>query len=159
LPVAARIEETVLALAQEQSQPAGPSGSIELSNDRAAITAIGERVIEAAERAGFSEASRFAVRLAIEEAIVNAFKHGHKKLGKHETIEVEYEVTPEAISIVVTDKGPGFAPDDVPDPTAEENLMKTSGRGLLLMRAYMTEVSHNDAGNQIRMRYIRPDED
>lgn len=146
-------------MAQEQSQPAQPRGSVELANDRAAITAVGERVIEAAERAGYSEASRFAVRLAIEEAIVNAFKHGHKKLDKNETVSVEYEVSPEAISIVVTDKGPGFAPEAVPDPTAEENLMKTSGRGLLLMRAYMTEVSHNDAGNQIRMRYIRPDED
>ena len=56
--------ETVLALAQEQSQPAQPSGREELSNDRAAITAVGERVIAAAERAGYSEASRFAVRLA-----------------------------------------------------------------------------------------------
>jgi serine/threonine-protein kinase RsbW len=146
-------------LAQEQSQPAQPSGREELSNDRAAITAVGERVIAAAERAGYSEASRFAVRLAIEEAIVNAFKHGHKTLSKSETITVEYEVSPEVISIVVTDKGPGFAPEAVPDPTAEENLMKTSGRGLLLMRAYMTEVSHNEAGNQIRMRYVRPDEE
>ncbi len=152
-------QETVLALAQEQSQPAQPSGREELSNDRAAITAVGERVIAAAERAGYSEASRFAVRLAIEEAIVNAFKHGHKTLNKSETITVEYEVSPEVISIVVTDKGPGFAPEAVPDPTAEENLMKTSGRGLLLMRAYMTEVSHNEAGNQIRMRYVRPDEE
>ena len=80
-------------------------------------------------------------------------------LSKSETITVEYEVSPEVISIVVTDKGPGFAPEAVPDPTAEENLMKTSGRGLLLMRAYMTEVSHNEAGNQIRMRYVRPDEE
>ena len=146
-------------MAQEQSQPAGPSGSVELVNDRAAITAVGERVVVAAERAGYSEASRFAVRLAIEEAVVNAFRHGHKSLGKHESITVDYEVSPESISIVVTDKGPGFAPGDVPDPTAAENLMKTSGRGLLLMRAYMTEISHNEKGNQIRMRYVRPDED
>lgn len=144
---------------QEQPQPAQPQGSIELSNDRAAITALGERVINAAERAGYSEASRFAVRLALEEAVVNAFKHGHKGLARHETIRVEYDVTPRQISLVVTDKGPGFEPEDVPDPTCDENLTKTSGRGLLLVRAYMTEVSHNDAGNQIRMRYARPDAD
>lgn len=144
---------------QEQPQPAQPQGSIELSNDRAAITALGERVINAAERAGYSEASRFAVRLALEEAVVNAFKHGHKGLARHETIRVEYDVTPRQISLVVTDKGPGFEPEAVPDPTCDENLTKTSGRGLLLVRAYMTEVSHNDAGNQIRMRYARPDAD
>ncbi len=159
MPAATRTEETVLSLAQEQSQPADPSGSVELGNDRGLITAVAERVVEVAREAGYAEASRFAVRLAIEEAIVNAFKHGHKGLGRDETVFVEYDVKPEAISIVVTDKGPGFEPGAVPDPTSEENLMKTSGRGLLLMRAYMTEVSHNETGNQIRMRYVRPDED
>jgi len=146
-------------LAQEQAQPAQPHGKVEIANDRSAITALGERVIRAAEREGYSEASRFAVRLAIEEAVVNAFKHGHKNIGAHEKVTVEYDVAPDEISIVVTDRGPGFSPDEVPDPTADENLMKTSGRGLLLMRAYMTEVSHNEAGNEIRMRYARPDED
>lgn len=141
---------------QEQAQPAQPHGSVELANDRSAITALGERVVGEAERAGYPEASRFAVRLALEEAIVNAFKHGHQGLGRHETIRVEYDVQPGAITIVVTDRGPGFEPEAVPDPTSDENLTKTSGRGLLLMRAYMTEISHNDAGNQIRMRYVRP---
>ncbi len=145
-------------MAQEKAQPAKPHGKYELANDRAAITALGEQVIRAAERVGYSEASRFAVRLAFEEAVVNAFKHGHKNVAKHEKVTVEYDVTPEEITMVVTDRGPGFAPGTVPDPTVEENLMKTSGRGLLLMRAYMTEVSHNEAGNQIRMRYARPDE-
>lgn len=142
---------------QEQAQPAQPRGTVELSNDRTAITALGERVIQAAERAGYSEASRFAVRLALEEAIVNAFRHGHSGLGRHETVRVEYDVKPAQISMVVTDKGPGFEPEAVPDPTSDENLTKTSGRGLLLMRAYMTEVSHNEKGNQIRMRYLKPE--
>ena len=140
-----------------QAQHESPEGGLEIANDRAAITALGERVLAAAEIAGYSEASRFAVRLALEEAIVNAFRHGHKDLPKNETVGVEFEVDEDSIRLVVTDKGPGFTPDDVPDPTAVENLTKTSGRGLLLMRAYMTEITHNQAGNQIRMTYCKPD--
>ncbi|PHQ82118.1 MAG: anti-sigma regulatory factor [Phycisphaera sp.] len=139
-----------------QAQPATPQGRVEVANDRSAITALGERVLAAAEIAGYSEASRFAVRLALEEALVNAFRHGHKDLPKNETVGVEFEVDERSIRLVVTDRGPGFAPDDVPDPTSDENLTKTSGRGLLLMRAYMTEITHNQAGNQIRMRYCKP---
>lgn len=142
-----------------QAQNTQPEGRLEIANDRDAITALGERVIQAAEQAGYSEASRFAVRLALEEAIVNAFKHGHKSLPKDETVHVEFEIEPDEIRIVVTDKGPGFSPDEVPDPTTAENLDKTSGRGLLLMRAYMTDVSHNKAGNQIRMTYAKPESD
>lgn len=142
-----------------QAQHAQPEGRLEIANDRDAITALGEHVIRAAEEAGYSEASRFAVRLALEEAIVNAFKHGHKSLPADETVHVEFEIEPDEIRIKVTDKGPGYSPEDVPDPTTEENLIKTSGRGLLLMRAYMTDVSHNDSGNQILMTYARPESD
>ncbi|GAB5496304.1 MAG: hypothetical protein Phyf2KO_13840 [Phycisphaerales bacterium] len=140
-----------------QTQHAQPEDRLEISNDRDAITALGERVIQAAEQAGYTEASRFAVRLALEEAIVNAFKHGHKTLPPDETVHVEFEIDPDEIRITVTDKGPGFSPEEVPDPTTEENLSKTSGRGLLLMRAYMTDVSHNESGNQIRMTYTKPE--
>lgn len=142
---------------EKSPQPAPAEGRVELANDRDAITALGERVVALAEAAGYEEASRFAVRLALEEAIVNAFKHGHATVDDAETIEVEYDVQPEEIRLVVTDKGPGFEPEAVPDPTTEENLTKTSGRGLLLMRAYMTEISHNEKGNQIRMTYVKPD--
>lgn len=143
---------------QKKAKPAQPSGRIELENDRAAITALGERVVSLAKEAGYAEVSLFAVRLALEEAIVNAFKHGHRSLPGDEKVTVEYLVRPEAIELVVTDRGQGFEPEAVPDPTSEENLMKTSGRGLLLMRAYMSEITHNEAGNQIRMVYRRPDE-
>jgi serine/threonine-protein kinase RsbW len=51
----------------------------------------------------------------------------------------------------VTDEGPGFRLDDVPDPTADENLQRPCGRGLMLIRAYMDEVSFNETGNEITM--------
>lgn len=126
-------------------------------HDRAAIVSLGEKIVEAARQAGFSEASCFAVRLAFEEALVNAFRHGHKDLADDVPAEVSYRITPERIEISIEDAGPGFDPSQVPDPTAPENITKTSGRGLLLIRSYMTEVSHSNGGRRIEMRYEKPD--
>lgn len=135
----------------------GARTAVTVPNDRSAITDLGERFVREAGEAGYSEASCFAVRLALEEAVVNAFRHGHKDLDASIPVEVSYAVGPASIEISITDAGPGFDPASVPDPTAPENITKTSGRGLLLIRSYMTEVRHNDTGNRIEMRYDKPE--
>ena len=111
------------------------------------------RLLEAVERAGFTPASQFAIRLAFEEAMMNAFKHGGGDAGG---VDLEVRVTPEAIAISVDDHGPGFDPEKAPDPLAEENIELPSGRGLMLMRQYMTEVTHNERGNRVSLLYRRP---
>lgn len=128
----------------------------ELRRDRAEIDRLIERILDLAETNGFDDGPRFAVRLALEEAITNAFEHGHQGLDD-QTVRVEYLVGPDAIDIAVEDRGPGFDPGELPDPTIEENLAKPSGRGVMLMRAYMTEVRFNSVGNRVRMIYRRPD--
>ncbi len=126
------------------------------SYDREYIDQIEGRLLEAVERAGYEKASRFAIKLAFEEAVINAFTHGHAGLGEDLEIRIEYRVTPQEVYIAVEDQGPGFAPGGIPDPTLDENLAKPTGRGLMLMKAYMTEVTHNTAGNRVEMRYVRP---
>ncbi|MEO1533990.1 MAG: ATP-binding protein [Planctomycetota bacterium] len=132
---------------------------VELSvpNDRSAITRLGEQFVREAGEAGYSEASCFAVRLALEEAVVNAFRHGHKDVADDVPVELVYDIHADRIEISIEDAGPGFDPAKVPDPTAPENITKTSGRGLLLIRSYMTEVRHTSAGNRIEMRYDKPE--
>ncbi|MCA9300644.1 MAG: ATP-binding protein [Phycisphaerales bacterium] len=120
------------------------------------LRAAQDRVLEAADRHGYSEASQFAIRLALEEGIRNAFNHGHRDLDLGEPVRLEYVVTDAEVRLAIEDKGPGFDPGDVPDPTLDENLFKPTGRGLLLMRSYMAEVSHNDRGNRVEMVYRRP---
>jgi serine/threonine-protein kinase RsbW len=93
------------------------------------------------------------VRLALEEALVNAIRHGHGGDASLE-IKVEAQVDSSGIMLSVEDVGPGFDPDAVPDPTAAENLTIASGRGLALMRAFMTEVEVMPPGNRIVMRYV-----
>ncbi len=106
-------------------------------------------------RQGYPQASEFAVRLAFEEAITNAFEHGHRE-QPHESVTVEYEVNPSTVRISIEDKGPGFDPSIIPDPTLEENLDKPFGRGIMLIRSFMSEVAYNDSGNRLTMQYNRP---
>lgn len=129
--------------------------AVELHHERTQIEQVSERILEAAERVGYTKASRFAIRLAFEEAVTNAFHHGHAD-RPGQSIRVECAVSPQSVWIAVEDQGPGFRPEDVPDPTLDENLSLPSGRGLMLIRTYMTQVLHNDKGNRLEMTYQRP---
>lgn len=133
----------------------GSGERVQLRNERAAIQSLEHRVLDAVAEAGYTEAARFAVRLALEEAVVNAFRHGHKSLPPDATIDVSWKVEGGRTTIAVRDQGPGFDPGGVPDPTLDENLECPTGRGLMLMRAYMTEVRHNERGNEVTMVFDR----
>jgi serine/threonine-protein kinase RsbW len=98
----------------------------------------------------YSEAAVFAVRLAVEEALNNAVRHGNA-MDPCKTVEFTYEVTRECVDIKVRDEGPGFDYRHVPDPTLSENLDKPTGRGVMLMRAYMDTVEYNEKGNELHM--------
>jgi len=130
---------------------------VELPNDRDAISGMEASVLREAEAAGYPRGSLFALKLGLEEAITNAFKHGHASLPEDVPIRVAFRVTPTQIVVVVEDQGPGFDPTDVPDPTLDENLASPGGRGLMLMRAYMSSITHNERGNRVRMVYENPD--
>jgi serine/threonine-protein kinase RsbW len=99
---------------------------------------------------GYSEREQFGIRLALEEAMVNAVKHGHGgDMTKVATLR--YRATVALFLAEVEDQGAGFNPADVPDPLAPENLERPGGRGLLLMRRYMTWVRHNAVGNCVTL--------
>ena len=70
-------------------------------------------------------------------------------------VHVTYKVTPVRFEIRITDEGEGFNPDDVPDPTDPDNIERPCGRGLLLMRGFMTEVTYHGKGNSVSMAKTR----
>jgi serine/threonine-protein kinase RsbW len=98
----------------------------------------------------YSEDVTFAIKLALEEALTNAIKHGNRNDTSKQLV-VKFHIDPQRALIVVRDEGPGFSPQEVPDPTADENLERPSGRGIMLMQAYMTKVRYNDRGNEVWM--------
>jgi serine/threonine-protein kinase RsbW len=113
-----------------------------------------QEVIEqhlAARRA--SDQEIFSVRLALEEALVNAIKHGNQ-MDRAKRVFISYRFVDNRFEIQITDEGSGFDPNDVPDPTAVENLERPCGRGLMLMRHYMTEVAYNERGNSVSMAKV-----
>ncbi|MCC6320992.1 MAG: ATP-binding protein [Phycisphaerales bacterium] len=138
----------------EQANP--DHARISIANKRDEIERAEQRLIAALDKHQYPDAAKFAVRLALEEALVNAFRHGHKGLSPDVPVELEFRVTDKQTDLAIEDKGPGFDPGDVPDPTLDENLTVPTGRGLLLMRAYMARVEYVGKGNRVEMVYKKP---
>jgi serine/threonine-protein kinase RsbW len=106
------------------------------------IESIGEAAgaaADAARRLGFAEDALFGVELAVREAVTNAVVHGNRQ-DESKPVEVGLSGTDAELVITVRDRGEGFDPARVADPTAAENILKASGRGILFMRTFMDEV-------------------
>src|SRR5436305_6733536 len=104
----------------------------------------------------FEEREIFSIKLALEEALVNAIKHGNQ-MDRAKKVLISFRVLPDRFVVHITDEGSGFDPSDVPDPTAVENLERPCGRGLMLMRHYMSEVVFSARGNSVAMtKVFRP---
>jgi len=119
-----------------------------IKSDRAAVHIPKQAILKALKRCGYCEEATFAVKLALEEALTNALKHGNKN-DRSKTITIRYAINQERAAISVRDEGNGFTPEKVPDPTAPERLAVPSGRGIMLMRAYMDEVCYRDHGREV----------
>lgn len=89
-------------------------------------------------------------RVGITEALANAVLYGNQS-DPSKTVRIEVALQPNEIDIWVIDEGPGFDPDDVPDPTRPERLEAPGGRGLFLIRRLMDRLEFNERGNGLRM--------
>lgn len=98
----------------------------------------------------FNEDIVFGIHLSLEEAFVNAIRHGNHG-DPNKTISVECLITPEKFDISISDEGFGFDPEGVPDPRCNGNLYKCTGRGVLLIQSYMDVVEYNARGNCVHM--------
>jgi serine/threonine-protein kinase RsbW len=109
-----------------------------------------EFVIDRMARESYPAADLFAVRVALQEAILNAVAHGNRN-DPTRLVRVSYHVDAGRVVITVEDEGEGFDPGRLPDPLAPENLERLHGRGLLLMRSFLTSVRHNERGNRVTL--------
>ena len=110
-------------------------------------------VAEFLSRSGISEDAAFGIDMAVREAVTNAVLHGNQQ-DENKFVDISLKSLPDAVEISVHDQGPGFNPEEIPDPTAEENILKTSGRGIFFMRTFMDEVEwliRREGGTTVRM--------
>lgn len=133
-----------------------PDGSVEFTipSDLGEARNLQELIENQLRSCEYEDKEIFGIRLALEEAIVNAIKHGNR-MDDAKKVHVRFLVSPERFEIGITDEGPGYDPDSLPDPLSEENLERPCGRGLFLMRHYMTEVTVHPPGNRLTMSKIR----
>ena len=113
-----------------------------LSSEVRLIDLIHMAAEKVAQLAGFDEDDALNIGLAVREGAINAVVHGN---GSDPSLEVNITLTAndEGFSAHITDEGEGFDPDAAPDPTEEDNLLATSGRGLLLMRAFVDDIVYS----------------
>lgn len=113
--------------------------SFTLESTLESVNKVEQVAEEFAAKAGFDEDTVPHIAMAVREAAVNAVIHGNQYDPlKH--INVSFEATTTALTVHVTDEGPGLDPDTIPDPLAPENILRGSGRGIFLIRAFMDEV-------------------
>ena len=116
-------------------------------------------------RLGFDEDSMHWVGVAVRESVINAIKHGNQH-DQSKMVYVDFRSTVEPdgeLVISVSDEGEGFEPEEVADPLAPENMLKSSGRGIFLMRSFMDDVAlrkRPEGGMEVRMtkRVAKADE-
>jgi serine/threonine-protein kinase RsbW len=152
--VAREIESHVWSVIGEYDLPSPPRSDgtvLCLSvHSTADLPLVLDPVADAMDHLGFPDRDVFGVRLALEEALVNAIKHGNQANPARE-VRVRCSVTAERVLAEVQDEGPGFDPTKVADPLCSEGVGRSGGRGLLLMRHYMSSVRYSGRGNAVTL--------
>lgn len=125
--------------------------SFDVPNDLRAIEASVDRIVDHGRRIGFNpDRLRLNLRVGLTEALANAMLYGNRQ-DPRKRVRVDALITPDEISVRVTDEGRGFDPGALPDPTLPANIMRSRGRGIFLIRHLMDHVEFNETGNSIRM--------
>ncbi len=127
--------------------------SIVIPSDLACVRGPEQAILEEIDKHNFSEDAVFAIKLTLEEAMTNAIKHGNRG-DQSKTVTIRFFVDDTQAVICIRDQGPGFDPEEVPDPTTPDRLSLPNGRGILLMRAYMNEVLYRQNGTEIVLRKL-----
>lgn len=117
-----------------------------------------EYLIKRVEKLGVCKPDQSNLFVALDEAFVNAVKHGNK-YDPRKLVRITAEVSKAEAKFTIEDEGEGFDVNSIPDPLDPENLFKTSGRGVLLMYNIMDEVMFNDRGNRLTMIKKASDEE
>lgn len=108
-------------------------------------------LLDQLEASDWTRKDVFGIHMSMEEAILNAIRHGNQ-CSADKKVHVLIEISADRFYAKITDEGGGFDPSKVPDPTLEENLGRTSGRGVVLMKNFVDEIAYNEKGNSVELK-------
>jgi serine/threonine-protein kinase RsbW len=136
-------------------QQSGDDGSVDILLDSTldSVDSAEAEVLKAAERSGFGEEDLHKIGMAVRESMVNAVVHGNR-YNTRKKVHLKVCTRADRLVVIVRDEGEGFDMSTLPDPLAEENLLRQSGRGLLLIQAFMDELDVRRAepkGTEVKM--------
>lgn len=143
-----------LASVASHNMPNSEQFEVVIPSDTAKGQEVQERIVGSLEERAFPPRDVFGVRLALEEALVNAIKHGNG-MDPDKNVKILWKIDDRSILVEIEDEGSGFVPEEIPDPTAEENLERPCGRGIMLMRSFMSRVEYNERGNRVTLEKQR----
>ena len=123
---------------------------LELPSDLALMKPVLEYLIDRVAKLGLIEVEQSNLYVALDEAFVNAVKHGNRH-DPEKLLRVTAELSAREAIFTVEDEGDGFNVREIPDPRDPANLFKSSGRGVLLIYNIMDEVEYSDRGNRLKM--------
>jgi serine/threonine-protein kinase RsbW len=122
----------------------------ELPSAISTMHAVLDYLMNRVEKIGVINAEQSNLFIALDEAFVNAVKHGNK-FDARKLVKITAEVSTKEARFTIEDEGEGFKVSEIPDPTNPENLFKTSGRGVMFIYNIMDEVKYNERGNRLEM--------
>ena len=138
---------------------AGDGGTVEhvLDSTLESVDTAEQAVLREAEKLGFDEDDMHKIGMSVRESMVNAVVHGNR-YNARKKVKLTISRAPESLSVIIADEGEGFDMTSLPDPLADENLLRHSGRGLLLMQAFMDEFqirATEPKGTEVKMvKYV-----
>ena len=126
--------------------------SYTLDSTLESVNTAEETAMKMAAKAGFGEDESHQIAMSVREAAVNAVLHGNG-YDPQKKMRMSIEQSGNQFIVSIADEGKGLKPEDVPDPLAQENILKQSGRGIFLIKSFMDEVRfrHLDPGTEITL--------
>ena len=121
-----------------------------IDSDSKQCAELVRELLELLEKENWTQDDIFGIRMAVEEAVMNAIKHGNDD-DPDKKVYAEFRLEKDRFYAKISDQGRGFCPADVPDPTLTANLEKTSGRGVKLMKTFVDECRYNSCGNSVEL--------
>lgn len=137
---------------EQDDVQAGQLYTLQLPSTEESITQLELLIENIADRYQVSEDTFANMMTCLNEALINAIKHGNK-MDPEKKVIVNAEVDPKRIIWTVTDEGPGFDYNDLPDPTAPENLENLTGRGVFIIKHLADQCIFNGTGNEVELHF------